>query len=64
MTAIETKQSQLLSFASKQCGLTTEGFIFRSDSNSEDLEGFAGAGIFDSFPINKETKFRVEYSSD
>jgi len=30
------------------------GFIFRSDSNSEDLPGFAGAGLFDSYAIEEE----------
>jgi len=45
-------------------GLHTEGFIFRSDSNSEDLPGFAGAGLFDSFAMQEETKFRINYSED
>ena len=32
----------------KSIVLRNSGFIFRSDSNMEDLEGFAGAGLFDS----------------
>jgi len=40
------------------------GFIFRSDSNSEDLPGFAGAGLFDSYAIEDEVEKRVAYSTD
>lgn len=40
------------------------GFIFRSDSNSEDLPGFAGAGLFDSYAIEEEIEQRVTYSKD
>eukprot|EP00828_Plagiopyla_frontata_P040543 TRINITY_DN5527_c0_g1_i9.p1 TRINITY_DN5527_c0_g1~~TRINITY_DN5527_c0_g1_i9.p1 ORF type:complete len:844 (-),score=166.05 TRINITY_DN5527_c0_g1_i9:182-2713(-) len=54
----------VLTFASKILGLQSKGWIFRSDSNVEDLEGFAGAGLFDSFteqdPIEKE----IKYSND
>ena len=34
--------------------ISNGGFIFRSDSNSEDLPGFAGAGLFDSYGIEDE----------
>jgi len=44
--------------------VTDCGFIFRSDSNSEDLPGFAGAGLFDSYAIEDERKQRVTYSKD
>jgi alpha-glucan,water dikinase len=44
--------------------ITGEGFIFRSDSNSEDLPGFAGAGLFDSYAMEDETRKRVSYSDD
>jgi len=40
------------------------GFIFRSDSNSEDLPGFAGAGLFDSFAIEQEEELRINYGSE
>lgn len=40
------------------------GFIFRSDSNSEDLAGFAGAGLFDSYALEEEQALRVSYSED
>jgi len=41
--------------------LKSSGFIFRSDSNSEDLEGFAGAGFFDSVPLKHMTEVKMEY---
>ena len=44
--------------------VTDCGFILRSDSNSEDLPGFAGAGLFDSYAIEDETKKRVSYARD
>ena len=53
------------SYPNKPIELVTDcGFIFRSDSNSEDLPGFAGAGLFDSYTIEDETKKRVAYSTD
>ena len=33
----------------------------RSDSNTEDLEGFAGAGLFDSFSSIALEKKKVSY---
>ena len=38
--------------------------MFRSDSNSEDLPGFAGAGLFDSYSMNEEKKFRCTYNQE
>ena len=35
--------------------------MFRSDSNSEDLPGFAGAGLFDSYPMNDAKEMRIAY---
>jgi alpha-glucan,water dikinase len=45
-------------------GLSATGFIFRSDSNSEDLPGFAGAGLFDSYTMNQEQRFRCSYNKE
>jgi len=42
-------------------GLSASGFIFRSDSNSEDLAGFAGAGLFDSYPMHETSEYRIAY---
>jgi alpha-glucan,water dikinase len=44
--------------------MTASGFIFRSDSNSEDLPGFAGAGLFDSYTMVQEQKVRVNYNQE
>jgi hypothetical protein len=39
---------QVLGFPSKRIGLfCPDTLIFRSDSNGEDLEGYAGAGLYD-----------------
>ena len=44
-------------YPNKPIELVTDcGFIFRSDSNSEDLPGFAGAGLFDSYAIEDEKR--------
>jgi len=45
-------------------GLKANGYIFRSDSNSEDLPGFAGAGLFDSYPLMGTQEFRIRYNSE
>ena len=60
----KSKQTKLNSFPNKSLGLTATGFIFRSDSNSEDLPGFAGAGLFDSYTMNEEKKFRISYNQE
>ena len=44
--------------------MKNKGFIFRSDSNMEDLEGFSGAGLFDSVPIVKDKKVEMMYYND
>ncbi len=44
--------------------LRNKGFIFRSDSNTEDLEGFAGAGLFDSIPICEHEEHHYIYHKD
>lgn len=43
------EEPRVISFPSKSVALHTQAcLIFRSDSNGEDLEGFAGAGLFES----------------
>lgn len=37
--------------------------MFRSDSNSEDLEGFAGAGLFESIPSQPNDTIVLNYAS-
>ncbi|KAL7067714.1 pyruvate phosphate dikinase, PEP/pyruvate binding domain-containing protein [Cryptosporidium serpentis] len=36
-------------------------YIFRSDSNAEDIAGFAGAGVFESFPLIQPISEYVTY---
>ncbi|CAA2985281.1 alpha-glucan water dikinase, chloroplastic isoform X1 [Olea europaea subsp. europaea] len=56
---------QVLGYPSKPIGLfIRRSIIFRSDSNGEDLEGYAGAGLYDSVPIDEEEKVVLDYSSD
>mmetsp|Transcript_42623 Transcript_42623/g.132910 ORF Transcript_42623/g.132910 Transcript_42623/m.132910 type:complete len:153 (-) Transcript_42623:259-717(-) len=38
--------------------------IFRSDSNGEDLEGFAGAGLYDSVTVDECPHRPVNYASE
>uniref|UniRef100_A0A6N2N9J4 alpha-glucan, water dikinase n=1 Tax=Salix viminalis TaxID=40686 RepID=A0A6N2N9J4_SALVM len=56
---------RLLGYPSKPIGLfIRRSIIFRSDSNGEDLEGYAGAGLYDSVPMDEEEKVVLDYSSD
>ena len=52
------------SYPNKSISLRNSGFIFRSDSNTEDLEGFSGAGLFDSVPMVKDSEVEMTYSND
>jgi alpha-glucan,water dikinase len=49
---------ELVSYPGKSVGLYGKGVIFRSDSNGEDLEDFAGAGLYDSF-LAEEPEHRL-----
>ncbi|XP_065873488.1 alpha-glucan water dikinase, chloroplastic [Euphorbia lathyris] len=56
---------QVLGYPSKPIGLfIRRSIIFRSDSNGEDLEGYAGAGLYDSVPMDEEEKVVIDYASD
>ena len=52
------------SFPNKSISLKNSGFIFRSDSNTEDLEGFSGAGLFDSVPMVEDHEYEVCYKNE
>lgn len=52
------------SFPNKSLGLYGKSFIFRSDSNSEDLPGFAGAGLFDSIIMQPPASKILGYSKE
>jgi alpha-glucan,water dikinase len=53
-----------VSYPSKSVALDADGVIFRSDSNGEDLEGFAGAGLYDSFLVEAPRERIVDYCDD
>lgn len=61
---------KVLSYPSKSSALCIEAnecdgvMIFRSDSNGEDLEGYAGAGLFDSVMTRAPSVVPVNYSDD
>ncbi|KAH9535846.1 hypothetical protein CY35_17G074900 [Sphagnum magellanicum] len=59
------KSPKVLGYPSKRIGLfIKQSIIFRSDSNGEDLEGYAGAGLYDSVPMDEEEERLVDYSTD
>ncbi|KAF7841712.1 alpha-glucan water dikinase, chloroplastic-like [Senna tora] len=67
ITAILEKGDEIICAASisKGVGLCIRrSIIFRSDSNGEDLEGYAGAGLYDSVAMDEEEKVVVDYSCD
>jgi len=54
----------LISYPGKSSGLYGSGMIFRSDSNGEDLEGFAGAGLYDSLLAKEPERRLLDYSNE
>jgi len=58
----KTGDPELLSFPSKSLGLYGEGLIFRSDSNGEDLPGYAGAGLYDSVLLQAPRQVELDYT--
>jgi len=56
-----SRAPRVTSLPSKPIALSSSGLIFRSDSNAEDLEEFAGAGLFDSVPVTECRETIVEY---
>jgi len=54
----------VLAYPSKSVGLYGGGLIFRSDSNAEDLEGYAGAGLYDSVLLVPARERILDYTSD
>jgi alpha-glucan,water dikinase len=54
----------ITTFPSKSMGLYGGGLIFRSDSNGEDLAGFAGAGLYDSFLLPPPRNCTLDYTDE
>jgi alpha-glucan,water dikinase len=59
-----TLETTVLAYPSKSMALFGGGLIFRSDSNAEDLEGYAGAGLYDSVLLDPAREERLDYTSD
>jgi len=59
-----TQKATILSYPSKSIGLYGSGLIFRSDSNGEDLEGYAGAGLYDSVLLDKPREANLDYTQE
>jgi len=55
---------ELKTLPNKSVAIKNSGFIFRSDSNTEDLEGFSGAGLFDSVPMVENKEVFICYHND
>jgi len=53
----------VLAYPSKSIGLFGGGLIFRSDSNAEDLEGYAGAGLYDSVLLDEPRDVILDYTT-
>jgi len=53
---------QIVSYPGKSVGLFGTGVIFRSDG--EDLEGFAGAGLYDSFLATEPEHRSLDYTGE
>lgn len=64
LTNLDKNTYKILSFPNKSLSLKNSGFIFRSDSNTEDLSGFAGAGLFDSVTLHENMHIHNEYSNN
>jgi alpha-glucan,water dikinase len=51
-------------YPSKSEAVRAEGFIFRSDSNGEDLPGYSGAGLYESATARPTRREPVDYTAD
>ncbi len=56
--------STLRAYPGKSIGLYGSGVIFRSDSNGEDLEHYAGAGLYDSYLAEPPRQRLLDYSDE
>ncbi len=60
----DSPEYRILSYPSKSSGLFGGGLIFRSDSNAEDLQGYAGAGLYDSVMLDQPREVSLDYTRD
>lgn len=61
---LDTVTPIIRSYPSKSTALVGGEFIFRSDSNAEDLDGFAGAGLHDSIPLVENEAVQIDYGEE
>ena len=64
--AKDSNAAKVVGYPSKisQLVAPANSFIFRSDSNAEDLDGFAGAGLYDSITMDECAETVVDYTDD
>jgi len=60
----ESGAATILAYPAKSSGLFGRGLIFRSDSNAEDLAGYAGAGLYDSVLLEPPAEECLDYTGD
>ncbi len=60
----ETAKPSIFAYPSKSMGLFGGSLIFRSDSNGEDLEGYAGAGLYDSVHLEAPKEVALKSSEE
>ena len=58
------KKYNIKSYQNKSLKILNSGFIFRSDSNLEDIENFSGAGLFDSVCLFDDDFVYMKYYDD
>lgn len=59
----KTGAKNILCYPGKSVGLYGGALIFRSDSNGEDLAGYAGAGLYDSVLLPRPREALLDYSN-
>src|SRR5260370_35221827 len=59
-----TPKTTVLSYPGKSIGLYGSGLIFRSDSNGEDLEGYACAGLYSSVLLDQPRREGLDYTQE
>eukprot|EP01025_Chloroclados_australasicus_P029395 TRINITY_DN2937_c0_g1_i17.p3 TRINITY_DN2937_c0_g1~~TRINITY_DN2937_c0_g1_i17.p3 ORF type:complete len:161 (-),score=18.39 TRINITY_DN2937_c0_g1_i17:329-751(-) len=58
-------EPEVLSYPSKsEAMFVRDSLIFRSDSNGEDLPGYAGAGLYESITMDPTQLEKVDFSAD
>jgi len=55
---------ELISLPSKSIGFFGDGIICRSDTNAEDLPGYAGAGLYESVPVPPAQRRRLDATAE